>query len=276
MAEARIILDSISKANVRITTFCLKYPRIVHAELLTHRTFSRNSSSSRALPISKVIEEVEKNPFIPEKFLKNKKGMQATEPIEDQEKAREIWLEGRDVAVRIAKKLQDLKIHKEYTNRILEPYSFIEIVLTATEFTNFFGLRFHKDAQPEIYDLAKKMWIIYSTSTPKYISEGEWHLPFLKEEEKTLPIYKKRIISCARCARVSYKKHDGTNSSFEEDKMLFDKLSGGDVLHGSALEHCAMATGDPNIQSGNFRGWVQFRKTFTNENIKEFSLENKF
>lgn len=264
-----IVADSISKANIRLTTFSLKYPRIIHGELLTHRVFSRNSSSSRAVPVSKMIKEVEEDPFIPQVFLKNQKGMQALEPVENQDEAKAEWLFGRDMAVVTAKNLNELQVHKEYSNRVLEPYSYISVVVTATDFNNWFGLRYHPDAQPEIQELAKLMWEKYSTSSPEYIPEGFWHLPYV-EREQDYDLTENQIISVARCARVSYKNHEGNTSSYEEDVALFNRLLDHNPVHASPAEHQAMATGDPNIKSGNFSGWIQFRHTLENHTVKEF------
>lgn len=267
-----IVADSNSKAGIRLTTFSLKYPRIIHGELMTHRVFSRNSSSSRAVPVSKMIKEIEDDPFIPEVFLKNQKGMQAVEPIQNQLTARVEWLNGRDAAVRTAKNLLSLNIHKEYVNRVLEPFSFISVVLTATDFNNWFALRYHPHAQPEIQELAKLMWEKYSSASPKFLSEGEWHLPYVHEHElSSLPIETNKIRSVARCARVSYKTHEGKEPSYQEDYNLFTKLVGSTPVHASPAEHQAMATGDPNIKSGNFKGWIQYRQTLPNHTAKEFS-----
>lgn len=274
--KVEIIADSISTAGVRLTTFSLRYPRIIHGELLTHRMFSRNSSSSRAIPIQKMIDEVKSSPFVPEVLLKNQKGMQAGEPLSEdyQQYAKREWLIGRDMAVRTAQILKDLSIHKEYVNRVLEPFSYISVVLTATDFNNWFTLRYHSAAQPEIHALAKEMYTQYEERKFEVLEEGAWHLPYISKEELYKDTKENIITSVARCARVSYKTHEGKDSTFEEDQKLYDRLVGSTPVHASPAEHQAMATGDPNIRSGNFQGWIQYRQTIPNNTSYEFLGED--
>lgn len=282
MISAKIVTDSISTSGIRLTTFVLTYPRFIHAELMTHRVFSRNASSSRAIPVKKQIQMVIDNPVIPLAFTKNKAGMQGGEALTGDQEAAAVsaWLEGRDRAVETANKLADLEVHKQYANRVLEPWAHISVVLTATDFDNWFALRCHSAAQPEINHLAMLMWEDYSLATPDFRSPGEWHLPFITTKEwhetweectkinEVQDILVKR--SVARCARVSYLNHDGSKTTADQDMELYNRLLGGDPIHASPAEHQAMAVGDPSVRSGNFRGWVQFRKTLPNENITEF------
>lgn len=282
MIKAEIIADSQAPSGVRLTTFVLTYPRFIHAEFMTHRVFSRNASSSRAIPVKKQIEEIKNNPAIPLAFRKNQKGMQAGEVLEDQESAVATWLAARDAAVVQAEKMVELEIHKQYANRILEPFSHITVVVTATDWDNFFALRIHPAAQPEICELAAKMYELYEESNPKQLESGEWHLPFIQDEDwrklsgrKDIKNVKDTLLkrSVAKCARVSYKNHDGTNTTFEQDAQLYERLLGSSPIHASPAEHQAMAVADPNVRSGNFRGWIQYRKTLENENIEKYSKE---
>jgi thymidylate synthase ThyX len=280
MIEVKIIADSISNSGVRLTTFVLKYPRFFHSEFMTHRVMSRNASSSRAIPLHKEIEEVVNNPAIPLSFLKNKPGMQGGDPLEDQQSAVNLWLEARDKAVECAKKMQDMNIHKQFANRILEPFTHISVVVTATDYINFFGLRYHQDAQPEILELAKKMYQAYNANTPDKLNDGEWHLPFITnkdwEEAKATCTNQNEALqqvlkrSAARCARVSYRNHDGTNTTLAQDLTLYDRLINSTPAHCSPVEHQAMACSDPNIRSGNFKGWVQYRQGIKGQNIVSF------
>ncbi len=213
MIDAKIICDSLAPSGVRLTTFVLTYPRFIHAELMTHRVFSRNASSSRAIPVKKQIQMVIDNPAIPIDFRKNMKGMQAGELIEDQDEARRLWLSARDSMVIIANSMADMQIHKQYANRILEPFAHISVVLTATDFSNWFALRCHPAAQPEIHALADLMYNLYSGNEPIYLESGEWHIPFvdLKDpvdtEDDTLQFHLMIKKSVARCPRVSYLTH---------------------------------------------------------------------
>lgn len=288
MIEAKIVADSISSAGARITTFVLTYPRFIHSEFMTHRQFSRNASSSRAIPVAKQIQEVIDNPAIPLAFLKNKKGMQGGDPVDNQVAATAVWIQGRDFAVGVAKTMVAMDIHKQYVNRILEPYAHITVICTATQFDNFFALRVHPDAQPEICELATQMLNAYEKSQPKRAEDGYWHLPLLTNEdigecseadgvhclEDSEEAVKKAIKrSVARCARVSYKNHDGTNTTLAQDMELYERLLGNTPIHASPAEHQAMAVPQGDLQSGNFRGWVQYRKTISDECIHEFRRE---
>lgn len=272
--KVEVNCDSISSAGVRLTTFVLIYPRLIHSELMTHRVFSRNASSSRAIPVAKQIQECIDNPVIPTVFYKNQKGMQGTEPYEDQEYAKVLWLKGRDRAVETAKEMLELNLHKQHINRVLEPYAFISVVLTSTDFDNFFALRYHEDADPTILELAKSMYTAYVSSTPNELKDGLWHLPFIEDADTFLDVISLDMalikMSVARCARVSYKTHDGKETSIEKDFALYDRLINHSPIHASPAEHQAMAVGDSNVRSGNFRGWIQFRQTLKNQNVNEF------
>lgn len=291
MIEAKIVADSVGPNGKRITTMALTYPRFIHAEFMTHRVFSRNASSSRAIPVKKQIQMVMDNPAIPLAFTKNKPGMQGGEALQDLEHELAVgaWLAGRDDAVRTANALADLEIHKQYANRVLEPWAHITVVVTATDWDNFFALRIHPAAQPEIHELAKQMYAAMSESVPQVLKAGMWHLPFidqqamdevkarcgvacLQDSRDALELAIKR--SVARCARVSYLNHDGTSATIEKDLELYDRLLGGVPIHASPAEHQARALVvpepvTPRLRS-NLKGWVQYRKTLKNENIEKY------
>lgn len=219
---------------------------------------------------------VKDDPVIPLAFTKNQKGMQGGAALDQEahDLAVKAWLEGRDRAVEIAERLADLEVHKQYANRVLEPWAHITVVVTATDWDNFFALRCHEAAQPEIHALADEMYAAYSNNEPVGLEDGEWHLPFVDTDEDTEggTLSKWGLVSrsVARCARVSYLNHDGTASTFEQDYQLSRRLIGSAPLHASPAEHQAMAVGDPEVRSGNFRGWVQYRKTLKNENVRNF------
>jgi thymidylate synthase ThyX len=265
---------------------------------MTHRVFSRNASSSRAIPVQKQLDMIISEPAMPLEFRLNQKGMQAGEALspENQKKAEEIWLKARDAALGYCNELAALGVHKQYANRLVEPFAHISVVCSATEFANFFALRHHSMAQPEIAELARQMWDIYPGSKPKSLKAGDWHLPFITEEEikaaydpggsivrdgvsydvmvEPWTDWTKLIkMSVARCARVSYLKHDGTQSSYEEDCALYDRLLAEQPIHASPAEHQARALAPRQgilVWSGNFRGWEQYRKMIPNENITTF------
>ena len=268
--EARIELDSVNLVGDRLTTFVVTYPRFVHSELMTHRVFSRNSSSSRAIPIEKMIQRIKDDPVIPVYWGRNQRGMQARGELtpSEQECAVQHWLDARDEAVRYAEILLEAEVHKQIVNRILEPWMWITVIITATEYNNFFNLRCHPDAQPEIRYIAEMMEYLYIDSIPRPKAEREWHLPFVTREEEEAQFHEWGApgllrLSVARCARVSYLTHDGEHDP-EKDIKLADQLMKHDPPHFSPLEHQAYAL--PDRQSANFTGWWQYRQTFHDQN----------
>lgn len=273
--SARIIKDSVAPDGCRLTTFVLRYHRMVHAELMTHRAFSRNSSSSRAIPVKRMIEWVKEDPAIPVEWGKNQSGMQARELLspEDAAKAELIWLEARDLMIAKTEEMVALGVHKQIANRLLEPWHHISVIVTATSYANWFGLRYHADAQPEIRELAKLMAVAYIEANPRQLGIGQWHLPFVTAHEAlTVPLEEQIKLSVARCARVSFNNHDGTVSDPVKDVELHDKLAVQNPLHASPAEHQAtpLQHGEPSGYCGNFgRSWKQYRKTLTNEQIYE-------
>lgn len=279
---ATIITDSISGAGKRLTTFQLCYPRFIHSEVMTHRVFSRNASSSRAIPVAKMIEQVRNDPAMPIHWGKNQAGMQAKEELGcmDLLRAKSRWRLAAESAAAHAEVMLEVGLHKQVANRLLEPFQWMHVVLTATEFDNFFELRAHEDAQPEIHELAIQMKAAMEASKPALLKLGEWHLPYVTDEDRhaiiqrTVSTYEDaaelaRKVSAARCCRVSYLKHDGHPSTIEEDLTLCDRLAGARPIHASPFEHqatpdvryggegCGWA--NPNLH-GNLVGWVQSRK----------------
>lgn len=282
--SAAILLDSVSEANVRLTTMEVTFPRMVLAEFNTHRTFSRNSASSRAIPFAKQLERITKDPVIPVHWGKNQPGMQAHEELspELRETARQDWLVARDFATLQAQELHRSGVHKQVVNRLLEPFMWQTVIVTATEWSNFFALRANPDAQPEIRTIAEMMQELYWSNQPKHLGLGQWHLPLIQPDELEWALANIELackVSAARCARVSYLTHDGRRD-IEADVVLYDRLvSGG---HMSPLEHvatpCPHACCDRNAVPvlgqeqwhGNFRGWKQLRKFVPHEH--DFSL----
>lgn len=258
MIYAKVILDSISPDGTRIVTIEANYPRFIHSELLTHRRFSRSAASSRAIPIEKVLAQVRNNPAMPVHWGANQKGMQASLQINNVAEATAAWMAAAAAAAEQAEKLAALGLHKQVVNRVLEPFVWMRTIITATEWDNWFELRNHEDAQPEIHALAAAMQESMNNSTPQELDFGEWHMPYLGEAEahnKTdVGLCK---VSAARCARVSYLTHEGRTPSHVEDMALFSRLVVSKPLHASPLEHCAT----PGYSmTGNFKGWTQFRK----------------
>jgi thymidylate synthase ThyX len=279
---AKIIADSVSENCPRLTTMELMYPRCIHGEFMTHRVFSRNASSSRAIPVNKQIQMIIDDPFVPIHWGVNEKGMQATTEAPDgvashpsygDYPVKELWLKARDEAVEMAKAFNESGYHKQLVNRLLEPFSHIKVVVTATEWDNFFELRLHKDAEPHMQLLAQAMKKAMDESTPKELGDDLWHLPYITQEDWDEYLYLSRYdtieilrkISTSRCARVSYLTQDGKRSNHSDDIILFDRLVGSVPRHSSPTEHIASPMPytsknfDASLQ-GNLRQWKQFRK----------------
>lgn len=260
---AKVIEDSLSIYGARLTTLQLTYPRFIHAEFMTHRVFSRNASSSRAIPVAKMVEMVRTDPAMPIHWGANQPGMQAKSelmPLANRTHSKTLWVKAANQAADIAEAMMKMGLHKQVANRLLEPFQHIHVVVTATEWQNFFDLRCHPDAQPEIQELATQMRLAIAESLPTAVCVDEWHLPYVTMAEREMYETTELVkISAARCARVSYLKHDGTESDIKEDLELYERLVGGVPLHASPIEH--QATPDfPDNCSGNFKGWIQYRK----------------
>lgn len=298
--DAKVLADSQSPAGYRLTTLEATFPRFVLAEFNTHRVFSRNSASSRAIPIAKQLRRVLEDPYVPIEFGSNQPGMQAGPPLEGvkREAAEREWLSARDDAVRrvlglvsdpavlagdddldgalrrVEEAIRDkaqpdtwLNVHKQVANRLLEPFMWHTVIVTATEWENFFNLRCHPDAQPEIRLVAESMRTAVEASEPAQLAEDEWHLPLVRPEDREQVSPEDLIkISAGRCARVSYLTHAGLRD-LDADVELHDRLL--ESGHMSPLEHPARPLSAEELEagewSGNFRGWRPYRKEISGE-----------
>lgn len=332
--QTEVILASSTSLSPTLYTMRLRYPRCIHGELMTHRVFSRNARSSRAVPVNTMLNEVRNNPFIPWHWGKNQKGMQASVECDttvwvqdmvmplngfsyghsDDWKDTEIektgvtredaWLVACDRAIQSAEAFMEAGYHKQIVNRLLEPFAWIDTLVSTTDWDNFIWLRDHSDAEPHIRDLAALALDSLQNYRPQVIEPGDWHLPYVSEEDwytaeevalnhgiSGLDVLKR--ISAARCARISYKPFDGESPDIEKDLELYDKLVGNSRVHASPLEH--QATPDEQVTAsidlfyqgnnsltpdetldaqdvykqkqlhGNLKGWIQFRKTVPGE-----------
>ena len=258
MTYAKVILDSISPTDKRVTTIEVKLHRFVLAEFNTHRAFSRNSASSRAIPLSKQIERVMEDPAIPVAWASEQKGMQGGDEIERTDIAESLWLRARNEAVNAAQGLANTDVHKSIANRLLEPFMWQTIICTATEWSGFWQQRCSPLAQPEIRVAAEAMREAYEASTPQELHYDEWHTPYIQPDELRLDTEVRKRISAARCARVSYLTHDGTRS-LDADLSLYNRLVTAEPPHWSPLEHVATPAGTNDSPPGNLRGWWQLR-----------------
>jgi len=259
--KAEIVADSISPAGCRLTTVEATYPLIIHAEIMTHRVFSRNVASNRAIPVKRLIEAVKTNPFIPEKFPKNQAGMQNSEWLEGHEAqdAKKLWINSSKSVLMYAEELQRIGVHKQITNRLLAPFLWTTAVITATEWNNFFTLRCDPAAQPEIQKIAYMIRDAYNASTPTPKKVGEWHLPYITDED--LSPKEKALASIGRCARVSYLTHGADNDAKKDIELALRLIQN---RHLSPTEHVATPDYHP-VNIGNFVGWIQYRKSIKAE-----------
>lgn len=261
--------DTYGQVSSRLSTLEVCFPRFILAEFNTHRVLSRNSASSRAIPVAKQLERIDKYPFVPEWFPINKPGMSATEYLRPGDKgydeALEVWLNGRDSAVTTAKALMDLGVHKQTANRVLEPYMWHSAVVTATEYENFYALRISEYAQPEIRRIAEMMKAAMDESNPTMVAPNEWHLPYVDEDEKKVfTEIALAQISAGRCAAVTLLNQQAKNPMNDLIRTR-DKLA--PLGHMSPLEHPAKNSGYRQ-RGSNFTGvWQQYRKFFPGEAV---------
>lgn len=278
--RATILLDSITERSSRLITWLWEAPRIILAEINTHR------ASSRAIPAAKLRERIMSAPFVPIHWGKNQAGMQAHTELTEEEQlvAKDWWLSGRDMMARHHRHGEAIGLHKQIINRVIEPWMYCAQIVSITDHANFFHLRNHVDAEPHFRELARQSYELFHSHMPTYRAPGEWHLPMIDAADfeiaaKTLDVdllashrlvedYLKKV-SVGRCARVSYLTHDGKRD-LAEDVALHDKLAataseGTSPMHASPLEHQAQAVGG-RVRYGNFEGWRQYRYFFKHEN----------
>jgi hypothetical protein len=307
---AKIIAHSVAPNGQQIVTWELEYQRFIHGEFMTHRLFSRNAASSRAIPVTTIIGQVRTNPAMPIHFGENQSGMQAAKELNPilQVGVKWAWRQAAKAAVKWAEVMVKLGLHKQVTNRILEPFQTMKTVMTATCMDNFFWLRNHEDAQPEIKELARLMWEALQASTPNKLNPGDWHVPYYNEGYTT-GVWRKTVktdkseagvslqdalaISSSCCAQVSYRKLDDT---LEKAQMVYKRLVESEPVHASPFEHSAtpmkwdklckdaMQQGwedgvthvdrNKKFWSGNFIGWVQFRQLIPNNVCNKYEVSN--
>ncbi len=267
--SAKVLADSVNEAGDRLTSMEVTGHRFILAEFNTHRVFSRNSASSRAIPYAKMREKALSQTAYPVKWPAEQKGMQGGDslPADVISELEQDWNLAAFNAVQIADRMVERGLHKSVVNRILEPFLPHTIIVSATEWDGFWAQRCHPDAQPEIHELADRMKEAYDASEPFELSHGDWHLPLVQQDEwddllqnngfdYTLEVFKK--VSVARCARVSYLTHEGVRD-LDKDLELYDRLYSHKPAHASPFEHVATPASGYDWVSGNFIGWHQLR-----------------
>lgn len=260
------------------------YPNFVANGFVVHN--SRNSASSRAIPVKKQLARVQTDTAMPVEFGVNKPGMQASEALSGQElaAARYAWIKVKDAAVEESRRLsEELGVHKQVANRILEPWMWHTVIISSTEWNNFFSQRCSPLAQPEIRVVAELIREARESSTPMELHEGEWHTPYIQPDEETLDLEVRKKVSAARCARVSYLTQEGVRD-LNEDLNLFERLAGANPPHHSPMEHVATPypenfavytseRGDGSVDRvevpviGNFLKYLQLRHAFNNSRL---------
>jgi len=298
--EAKILADSLSPADHRVTTMQVTFPRFILAEFNTHRVLSRNSASSRAIPVKDRVEQVRTSPFVPEAFTKNQRGMQASAVLGDELDviARERWLSAAADAAQHASALADIEVHKQHANRVIETYAWHTVIVTSTEWANWDALRVSRMAQPEMFKIAGMMREARQASVPLAVNYGDWHLPLVRGPFGVVNVEEHSLrargfdpvkVCVGRCAAVSYERQDATTP--EKASAICDKLRADG--HMSPFEHalrpmtmrelelfeqiewewredvCEWAVTDRGCRHflGNVEGWVQYRKLLPGEAV---------
>lgn len=277
--SVKMICDSVNHKNIRLSTLLIIAPRKILAEINTHRAFSRNSSSSRAIPIERFIDTIRKDPVYPLFYGKNQKGMVSGDELENEAKIKvnRVIDELRNFSINSVEILEELGLHKEQSNRFLEPFTYTATLVSATEWNNFLALRTHKDAQPEIQSVARLIKTCLEVHEPVFLEDDEWHLPFIETKHENLTLEDKKIMSVAKCATISYARQD-EDITMEKARAIYERLSNSNPIHASPFEHQAKPIADSNeathltlsdneLWCGNFRGWMQLRHTIKNNYV---------
>jgi len=290
--SSTMICDSVNANGVRMITLEIEYPRFILAELNTHRMLSKNSSSSRAVPVNRLLEMLQVHYAEPVHWGKNQPGMTAAAELTalEQTSAQEIWSQALSAAAHSTRELLAMGVHKQIANRVTEPWHIMKTVVSGTEWANLWWLRDHPDAQPEFQELARCMQTSLSRSQPQLLLVGEWHLPYVNtrrdsrgkltyhSDQEELTLTQAQEISTACCAQVSYRRLDQTLAKAQE---IYQRLVASDPKHMSPCEHQATPQPSPclgnwaagishqdrtgELWSGNLRNWIQLRKLIPNE-----------
>lgn len=253
---AEVIAHSVSPKGKEIVTVAVKYGLIVHAEFLRHRMLSRGVKSNRAIPTKTIRKEVLNDPYIPVFLGKNKAGMKSDEEISLKLLGRAIYLGARYPVVFAHWMLEKLGAHKEWSNRLLNPWQWVRETITATEWQNLYTLRLHEAAQrdiQEVVDCVKRaIDLSRETGNVEVLQPGEWHTPYVMQgrdekgnlqyvdnDSSILTAEQAIVASAARCARSSYDKHDGNATHWKNDEKLYNTLVADNPKHMSPCEHVA-------------------------------------
>ena len=299
---ARVVAASQSAyCDTKMTTFEIEFPRFILAEVNTHCMLEKNAASSRAIPVAKMLENLKENHATPIHWGKNQAGMVADKEVDAEiaQKAKELWESAFATVDGICYEMIDLGIHKQVANRLNEPFQIVKMVISGTEWNNFFYLRMHEDADPHFQELARCMYEAASKAEYETLYEDEWHVPYVRTYREAngkryyldnngdyISAFTARQVSASCCAQVSYRKCD---DSIEKAEAVFDKLNIGSKTkpaHASPTTHQATPMNLPtdvktrpdmwpegvthidryyDCWSGKLKNWIQFRKLIANE-----------
>lgn len=294
--RATVIQHSTTSAFKDLITLEVDFPRFILAEVNTHKMLSKNGASSRAIPVKTMHEQLLNSPASPVFWGKNQAGMQAKEEMPDFERniAKRLWFNAMRYAIETASLMSELGTHKQITNRLTEPWALQRMVISGTEWNNFFHLRAHPDAQPEFQELALCMQKAILKSRPQTLEPGEWHVPYVERrftngvryyvDDKEISLQDALRVSASCCAQVSYRKNDST---LEKARDICERLLNGSVAHSSPFEHQGTPIADNcdptnmntwpigvthmkrdrSLWSANFCGWIQHRQLLPNESV---------
>ena len=258
---AEMVCDSVNPfTGTRISTAVVRLPRIVLAELNTHAALAKNSASSRAIPAATFRQRVLDDPYVPWRWPVNGKGMVPKEYAAPRawrtKVAVLVWKGALGVASLAHRLLERLGVHKEITNRLLEPWMWTEVLVTATDWDGFFAQRCHEAAADGVRAAATVLRDLLDAHTP---TETSLHLPYIQQGEQGAPM-DLFMASARRCRRVSYLRQ-GVVVSLEEDAAAGAEGLRETPPHLSPYEHAAWALGTPT-RSAKFRDWKSARHVY--------------
>ena len=259
---AKIVEDSINEKGDRLITYELQFWRPILAEVNTHKVLSKSAGSSRAIPLKRRLKQVRENPALPIHWGSNQPGMQARAELTGARRwaAHRVWDFHRYVTIGCAMALDKIGLHKQVGNRLMEVYVWQKYLVSGTQWENFFRQRDHEDAQPEFAAVARCMNEARNSSEPKLLRAGEWHLPYVSEEERKSFSNEDLItFSMARCARTSFEKYDGGDPDWDADRRTAERLKTARPPHFSPSEHQATPIYDLLQDGKNYVGWQQYR-----------------
>ena len=269
--SAKVIADVINPNGNRLVIMEATFHRFVLAEVNTHRSHSRSSASSRAIPVETMLGKARNSPAFPILWTREQPGMQGGDELLgfDRNDAEDLLKRISDFTIeQIAAYIErhpdkSTRLHKSLLNRPMEWFQYHTVIIGATDdgWANFFAQRATRHsplAQPELRAVVDLMLEGYETSTPQFLNYGQWVTPYIQPGEVFHTEEMRKEVSAARCARVSYLNHNGVRD-VGADLDLFAKLAAAEPMHAAPLEFVATPLTQAMKPLGNFTGYRQFR-----------------